>query len=83
MTIMASLVNSGANMPDHEIYLTGRLMRARYNVSGMTLYRWERDEALEFPRPVNIKGRKYWPLSVIEAWERSPSGLARSRRRAE
>jgi hypothetical protein len=70
-------------MTDQEIYLTGRMMRARYNVSGMTLYRWERDPSLEFPSPVIINRRKYWPLSVVVTWEASPAGLGRSKRRPE
>jgi hypothetical protein len=36
----------------------------------MTLWRWERDQRLRFPKPLVINGRRYWKLRELEAWER-------------
>jgi predicted DNA-binding transcriptional regulator AlpA len=35
------------------------LVAKRYGVSSMTLWRWDRDTELNFPKPVRIRGRKY------------------------
>ena len=42
----------------------------RYGVSTRSVERWQRDSKLDFPKPILINNRKYWPLSSIEAWER-------------
>jgi predicted DNA-binding transcriptional regulator AlpA len=34
-------------------------VRQRYGVSACTLYRWDRNSALKFPRPTKINGRNY------------------------
>jgi predicted DNA-binding transcriptional regulator AlpA len=53
-------------------YIIRRKLRARFgDISEMTLWRWERDKRLEFPRAVTINGRKYYDLAEIEAWERA------------
>ena len=52
-------------------YLTRKNLRQRYdNISEMTLWRWERDQKLGFPKAIDINGRKYFDLAAIEAWER-------------
>jgi predicted DNA-binding transcriptional regulator AlpA len=58
------------------IYLQRRRLRQRYGVTEMTLWRWERDPLLEFPRPLIIKGKKFYDQAELEAWEaqrRAPS----------
>ncbi len=52
-------------------YLSRRGVRQRYGISNMTLWRWERDPRLKFPKPIEINGRFYQDLSVLEEWERS------------
>ncbi|SFP35395.1 helix-turn-helix transcriptional regulator [Tranquillimonas alkanivorans] len=37
-------------------------------VSDMTIWRWQHDPELEFPKPTRISRRRYWRLSEIEAW---------------
>lgn len=54
-----------------ETFLPARGVRARYSVSDMSLWRWLRDEALSFPRPLRINGRRFWRLSDLESWEKS------------
>jgi predicted DNA-binding transcriptional regulator AlpA len=52
-------------------YLTRSSVRKRYGISNMTLWRWERDPRLKFPKPLEINGRLYQDLSALEEWERS------------
>jgi len=53
-------------------YIVRRKLRTRFgDISEMTLWRWEHDTRLAFPRAVTINGRKYYDLAEIEAWERA------------
>jgi predicted DNA-binding transcriptional regulator AlpA len=52
-------------------YLPGRRVSNRYGVSDMTLWRWERDAELRFPKSTRINGRRYWLLEELEEWERA------------
>jgi predicted DNA-binding transcriptional regulator AlpA len=54
-----------------QTYLPAAQVRARYGVSDMSLWRWIRDEALGFPHPLRINGRRFWKLTDLEAWEAS------------
>ena len=58
-------------MHDQQTYLPARQVRARYSVSDMSLWRWLRDETLDFPHPIRINGRRFWKLSDLEVWETS------------
>lgn len=61
-------------MNDHQTtYLPARAVRARYGVSDMSLWRWLRDEALGFPQPIRVNGRRFWQIAQLEAWEASRS----------
>ena len=58
-------------------YLNAAQVRTRYGgVSDMALWRWLHDEDLGFPKPIRIKGRRFWLLSSLIAWERTraPTG---------
>ena len=46
------------------------LVRKRYNISAMTLWRWDNDPALGFPKPHWIRHRKYRDEAALERWER-------------
>jgi predicted DNA-binding transcriptional regulator AlpA len=69
-----------------EILLTTAQLRVRLGgVSEMTIWRYERDPELGFPKPLRIKRRKYWRVRDIEAFEarlgegvEQPSGELRS-----
>lgn len=51
-------------------YLTASQVRTRFgNISSMSLWRWEQDEELGFPKPLIIKGRKFYPEDEIAKWE--------------
>lgn len=51
-------------------YLTGPQVSERYQISGMTLYRWLRDPKLDFPRPMVVNRRKFFKESELATWER-------------
>jgi excisionase family DNA binding protein len=37
----------------------------------MTLYRWIKDESLNFPKPIRIRGINYIDLDEVDAWLKS------------
>jgi predicted DNA-binding transcriptional regulator AlpA len=58
-------------MKQPDQYLPRKAVRERYGISAMTLWRWERDARLRFPKPIQINGRLYQSLGALEEWERS------------
>jgi predicted DNA-binding transcriptional regulator AlpA len=52
-------------------FLSGPKVDARYGISPMTRWRWQRSLTLNFPKPIDINGRKFWKVAKLEAWERS------------
>jgi hypothetical protein len=55
-----------------ETYVPSRKVKMRYGgVSDMWLHRREREAGSKFPKPVRIKGRKFWRLSELVAYEQS------------
>lgn len=50
-------------------FLPARYLRERYRVSDMTIWRWLRDEEMNFPKPVYFGRFRYWRIADIEAWE--------------
>ncbi|MCK1402775.1 transcriptional regulator [Bradyrhizobium sp. 4] len=55
--------------PD-DIYLKSTQVRTRYgDISDMTLFRWLRDPELAFPQPEYIRGRRFWRLHALEAYD--------------
>jgi predicted DNA-binding transcriptional regulator AlpA len=59
-------------------FLPARRVWERYHVSAMTIYRWLREEAMGFPRPVYLGRFRYWKLSELVAWERSKAERPRT-----
>ncbi|MBX5148464.1 helix-turn-helix transcriptional regulator [Rhizobium lentis] len=51
-------------------YLTGKQVANRYQITAISLYRWERDERLGFPQPMVINRRKLFKVDDLVAWER-------------
>jgi predicted DNA-binding transcriptional regulator AlpA len=45
------------------------LVAKRYGVSSMTLWRWDHDTKLKFPKPVRIRGRKYRRAEELAKFE--------------
>lgn len=52
-----------------EDLLPATQVRARYQISDMTLFRWLNDSSLKFPEPIRINRRRYWRLSALQAFE--------------
>lgn len=59
-----------ANNPDR-LFTSTQLRTWLGDISEMTLWRYERDPELGFPKPIRIKRRKYWRCSDISAFERA------------
>lgn len=55
---------------DNIRYMPGRKVRERYGVTEMSLWRWERDTKLAFPKPMRVGRYKYWSVADLEEWER-------------
>ena len=54
-----------------QTFLNSPQVRRRYGgVSDMTLWRWRHDAGLNFPQSNPIRGRHYWKLADLEAWDR-------------
>jgi predicted DNA-binding transcriptional regulator AlpA len=52
------------------VWVSATSVRRRYdNISATTLWRWEVDSELGFPKPMQVGSRKYYRLSDLEAWE--------------
>jgi predicted DNA-binding transcriptional regulator AlpA len=43
----------------------------RYGVTPMTLWRWDRDPTLGFPKPIYIRNRKYRDERELDAFDAS------------
>jgi predicted DNA-binding transcriptional regulator AlpA len=41
----------------------------RYSISSMTLWRWDHDFDLKFPKPIIIRGRKYRDQAELDAFD--------------
>jgi hypothetical protein len=53
-----------------DVRLTARKTCERFGKSTRTLNRWLDDPDLGFPRPMRIKGRRYFSLAELKKWER-------------
>lgn len=52
-------------------YLPDPKVCQRYGITPMTLWRWDHDPRVNFPRPIRINHRKYRDEAELESWERS------------
>ncbi|MCD1267062.1 helix-turn-helix domain-containing protein [Shinella sumterensis] len=51
-------------------YLTSTQVIERYKISQMSLWRWTKSTALNFPKPMVINRRKLWNAEELAKWER-------------
>ena len=56
-------------MLENRLYLPRRKLPERYNVTPMTIYRWERDR-YSTSRRRYVNGKKFYDVDELEAWER-------------
>lgn len=55
---------------DDEALLNSAQTKARCgNVTDMCIWRWMRDERVQFPAPIKINRRNYWRLGDLRAWQ--------------
>ena len=57
-------------------YLPDPQVAKRYGVSSMTLWRWDRDPRVNFPKPIRIHRRKYRDVAELIAWEAARASAA-------
>ena len=57
-------------IPDSTDLLPDPEVARRYHVNPRTLYRWDAQPALGFPKPLVINRRKYRRVEQLESWER-------------
>ncbi|TBC92683.1 DNA-binding protein [Rhizobium leguminosarum] len=58
-------------MTTSQKYLTGPQVLVRYQISEMTLHRWQKNRDLAFPQPMKINTRKFFLEDDLIAWERN------------
>ena len=56
-------------MQERECFLPAAQVKQRYSVTDMSIWRWLKDDSLGFPQPIRIKGRRFWRLADLRAWE--------------
>ena len=55
---------------DDDTLLTSVQTRARVGgVSTMCIWRWLRDDRVNFPKPIQINKRNYWRLGDLRRWQ--------------
>ena len=52
-----------------EALIPDRAVCTRYGISLMTLYRWDRDSSLGFPKPIRIRTRKYRRVVELDEFD--------------
>jgi predicted DNA-binding transcriptional regulator AlpA len=56
-------------MPTPKRLIPDSLVLQRYGISAMTLWRWDRDPDLNFPKPKRIRKRKYRDEEELDAFD--------------
>ncbi len=59
-------------------YLTGPQVLDRYQITRVTLFRWQKNKELAFPQPLTVNRRKFFLEDELIAWEtnRAAAGSA-------
>jgi len=50
-------------------------VRERYHVTDITILRWRKDPALDFPQPIEIRGRNYFAEDALDAFDARMAGM--------
>jgi predicted DNA-binding transcriptional regulator AlpA len=66
----APFVNQGHSMFSQSSprWVRNKQLAAYLNVTTMTVWRWQRDPSLNFPRPSVINGNPFTDLHKVDAW---------------
>lgn len=54
-----------------DLFLTGPQVLTRYQITAMTLHRWQNSNKLNFPKPMIINRRKFFKETELIEWERA------------
>ena len=46
-----------------------RLVKKRYHVGAFTIWRWDQDPRLTFPKPIRIRGQKFHCEAELDAFD--------------
>lgn len=57
-------------------YLPAKQVCERYGITDRTLDRWLADPVMEFPRPMVVNNRRYFPELELTRWERKRAARA-------
>jgi predicted DNA-binding transcriptional regulator AlpA len=58
-----------AAKPAGNAWGSGPKVRALLNISAPTMWRWRHDPDIDFPSAKVIKGRLYFSLAAVSAWQ--------------
>lgn len=56
-------------MTSPEKLMTASEVMAKFSVSKMSLWRWQQDEKVRFPKPIRIRNRNYYLESEIARFQ--------------
>ena len=59
-------LTQGANMSQ---FVPSKYVLERYDISRSSLYRWQEDPSVSFPRPSKIGAKLYWRQSDLDAFD--------------
>lgn len=63
-------------------YIPEAAVAKRYGVSPCTLWRWDQDPYLNFPKPIRIRGRKYRSAAALDEFDTRHAEAPRSTKEA-
>ena len=72
-----------ADQHSGDVWLTATNVCNRLGISKIGLYRWLRDERLNFPQPVIVRKRRYFRMSDLAQWEKHAPGASYNSAAAE
>jgi hypothetical protein len=77
------LPNKEALVPDEEVgeLVPDTQVCREFQITSMTLWRWDHDPELEFPPPIRIRKRKFRRRSALEIFKRQLVRNAIARRK--
>ncbi len=57
-------------------FTTGPQVLERYQITEMTLWRWLKDDKLDFPKPMKIRRLRFWDPADLDAFDTRQRGKA-------
>jgi hypothetical protein len=57
-------------------YLPAKAVQERYGITDRSLDRWLADPEMDFPRPMVVRGRRYFKEEDLTRWERTRATAA-------